>query len=107
MPLFCDCLEDTSTAYWSSGGGLTTDPPAVESGTLNWITCRLDVEQCPAVPRQCLQSSKIQAEQPMGIARPERGSLESTRSSIGPHWLLLLPIPTQARPSATRLGPIP
>ncbi len=110
MPTPCpplDCIEAKSTAYWSSGPGWLSEPPLVDSGTLN-CTVSMGLSQCPAVRKQRAQSVMSQPVHPMGSSRAERGSFERTRSSTGPHWLGggAKGTPTSSAASVTRFCPV-
>ena len=98
------------------------EPELEEGGTLNWITWMFPV-QCPAVRKQPAQSWISHPVQPTGRSRPERGSVEGSRSSFGPQieavpsrggvpmsmassWTRLVPVPGRAQTSTTRESPL-
>ena len=104
-----DWSDAPSTGYWSEGGGFWMEPELDEGGTLNWITWMLPV-QCPAVRKQPAQSWINQPVQPTGSSRPERASVEGSRSSLGPQMEVVPSsggVPMSMARSCTRLVPVP
>ena len=101
------CIELPSTLYWSSGEGLFKLPSLLEGGTLNCTTV-VPLVQWPAVRKQLRQSSISQPVHPIGRMRAERGSVEGTRSSTGPHCdsYCAQGRPAEIEARRTRLGPV-
>jgi hypothetical protein len=110
IPPLTNWRDETSTEYWSCGGGLLSEPLEFDSGTLNWITLEPDA-QWPAVPKHPHTSSMMYAVQPTGSARALKGSVESTRSSTPQIDSCvsgsISVSPIVARSTATRLTPVP